>query len=57
MTMYTLEQLHAYQQWTQHQQGHPTEPQHFLTILMRDFALTAQQAERVYNSLRDWELK
>jgi hypothetical protein len=55
--MYTLEQLHAYQQWIQHQQGHPTEPQHFLTILMRDFALTSGQAQAVYNSLRDWELK
>lgn len=55
--MYTLEQLNAYQQWIQHQQGHPTEPQHFLNILMRDFALTSGQAQAVYDSLRDWELK
>ena len=46
--MYTQEQLNCYQQWTQHQQGHPTEPLHFLTILMRDFALTKNQAESVY---------
>ncbi|MGY8864439.1 MAG: hypothetical protein ACKVJK_02290 [Methylophagaceae bacterium] len=51
--MYTQEQLNCYQQWTQHQQGHPTEPLHFLTILMRDFALTKNQAESVYASLRD----
>ena len=55
--MYTLEQLNAYQQWIQHQQGHPTEPQHFLNILVRDFALTLGQAQSVYDSLRDWELK
>jgi hypothetical protein len=55
--MYTQEQLNCYQQWTQHQQGHPTEPLHFLTILMRDFALTKNQAESVYARLRDWELQ
>ena len=55
--MYTLEQLNAYQQWIQHQQGHPTEPLHFLNTLMRDFALTSGQAQTVYDSLRDWELK
>ena len=55
--MYTVEQLNAYQQWRQHQQGHPTEHLHFLNILMRDFALTKNQAESVYASLRDWDLK
>jgi len=55
--MYTLEQLEAYQAFTQQQQGHPTEPEQFLTVLMRDFALTRNEAERVYGALREWEMK
>ena len=55
--MYTLEQLQAYQAFCQHQQGHPTEPEQFLTVLMRDFALTRTQAEQVYGALREWEIK
>ncbi len=55
--MYTQSQLHAYQQFIQTQQGHPTEPRQFLDILMREYGLTLHEAQRVYDSLRDWELK
>jgi hypothetical protein len=56
--MYTREQLHAWQSYTQQQQGHAhSTAQGFIDLLIGDFGLTLAQAKRVLGALQELDYK
>lgn len=58
MCMYTREQLHAWQSYTQQQQGHAhSTAQGFIDLLIGDFGLTLAQAKRVLGALQELDYK
>lgn len=56
--MYTLEQLRAWQAYTQTQQGtHAVTHEQFINLLMREFGCTHAQARSILNSLLELDYK